>query len=170
MGGECSRHFAIPTPPKLSIKTRKGSSDMGVWKTGYTHDVNFIFVEAEAFFKLNSIMKSFCYASDNYAKVSRAIQTLQLPWYRVCSRHICDLQVNCWRHSQSCLKNARLVRLQIQIFSSGVTVVNLDDFSLRKFLANHAQFFQVSTELLHLTWALKRISYFKSALKCSSIK
>ncbi|XP_068741533.1 spatacsin-like isoform X2 [Montipora capricornis] len=74
--------------------------------------------EAEAFFKLNSIMKSFCYASDNYAKV------------------------NCWRHSQSCLKNARLVRLQIQIFSSGVTVVNLDDFSMRKFLANHAQFFQ----------------------------
>lgn len=25
---------------------------------------------AEVFFKLNSIMKSFCYASDNYAKVS----------------------------------------------------------------------------------------------------
>ncbi|XP_015777511.1 PREDICTED: spatacsin-like [Acropora digitifera] len=74
--------------------------------------------EADVFFKLNSIMKSFCYASDNYAKV------------------------NCYRHSQSCLKNARLVRLQIQIFSSGVTVVNLDDYSLRRFLAHHAQFFQ----------------------------
>lgn len=31
---------------------------------------NFVIQGAEVFFKLNSIMKSFCYASDNYAKVS----------------------------------------------------------------------------------------------------
>jgi len=73
---------------------------------------------ADVFFKLNSIMKSFCYASDNYAKE------------------------NCWRHSQSCLRMARLVHLQIQVLSSGVTVVNLDEHSLKKFLANHSQFFQ----------------------------
>ncbi|PFX34693.1 Spatacsin [Stylophora pistillata] len=73
---------------------------------------------AEVFFKLNSIMKSFCYASDNYAKE------------------------NCWRHSQTCLKNARLVHLQIQFLSSGVTVVNLSDVALKKFLAHHTHFFQ----------------------------
>lgn len=32
-------------------------------------NVNIISGAAEVFFKLNSIMKSFCYASDNYAKV-----------------------------------------------------------------------------------------------------
>lgn len=63
-------------------------------------------------------MKSFCYASDNYAKE------------------------NCWRHSQTCLKNARLVHLQIQFLSSGVTVVNLSDVALKKFLAHHTHFFQ----------------------------
>lgn len=73
---------------------------------------------AEVFVKLNSIMKSFCYASDNYAKE------------------------NCWRHSQTCLKNARLVHLQIQFLSSGVTVVNLNDVALKKFLAHHTHFFQ----------------------------
>jgi len=33
--------------------------------------------EADVFFKLNSIMKSFCYASDNYAKVSRALHIVK---------------------------------------------------------------------------------------------
>lgn len=35
------------------------------------------FSEADVFFKLNSIMKSFCYASDNYAKVSRALHIVK---------------------------------------------------------------------------------------------
>lgn len=73
---------------------------------------------AEVFYELNSIKKCFCYASDNYTKE------------------------NCWRHSQVCLRMARLVHLQIQILPTGVTVVNLDEHSLKRFLANHGNFFQ----------------------------
>ena len=38
---------------------------------------------------------------------------------------------------------ARLVHLQIQILPTGVTVVNLDEHSLKRFLAHHGNFFQV---------------------------
>lgn len=41
------------------------------------HSYSDFFSEADVFFKLNSIMKSFCYASDNYAKVSRALHIVK---------------------------------------------------------------------------------------------
>lgn len=51
-----------------------GQTQLLVCRTGAYSCFIFLFLlEADVFFKLNSIMKSFCYASDNYAKVSRAL-------------------------------------------------------------------------------------------------
>lgn len=69
--------------------------------------------------KLKDIQQYFCDAAESYIKEG------------------------CLRHAQHCIRQARLVSLQLHLINSGTTVLNLDSDSLTKFITNHGKFFEV---------------------------
>jgi len=78
-----------------------------------------------------------------------------------CYRHIfrfanngISLQDGCFKLSQMCLKNARLVQLQIHLLPLGICIINLDERGLKKFLSKHSHFFEVRLDSLTLTFKL----------------
>ncbi|XP_064618908.1 spatacsin-like isoform X2 [Lineus longissimus] len=68
--------------------------------------------------KLKDIQQYFCDAAESYIKQE------------------------CLRHAQHCIRQARLVSLQLHLISSGTTVLNLDSDGLTKFITNHGKFFE----------------------------
>ena len=60
-------------------------------------------------------------------------------------------QGQCLRHAQNCVKQARLVYLQIHLISAGIPVINLEPNQVRVFIETHDKFHEVSKLIIALS-------------------
>lgn len=66
----------------------------------------------------------------------------------ILSNSITIFQGKCLEHAQSCVRQARLIYLQISLLSSGQQVVNLEPQQVKSFIEQHDKFSHVSLHCL----------------------